>query len=158
VQQVFRSEELTNVAEESGRALLFQHGREERSLQPAGSRMEAAVPGPLISRYVIGAGGFIGEVTLFELSPEDFYVRGRDRRRYVELSDLHVHPLRRRRGWADVLIKAALREARNRDWPVFLRAIPYNKPALDKDDLIAFYKRYGFKSTRNDKREMVLKW
>jgi len=116
------------------------------------------MPGKDLQRWVIGAGGFIGEVTLFALSEDDSYIRGRDARVYVELSDLHTHPLRRGRGWARVLLETALAHAREQGWCVFLRAIPYNSPAMNVDALIEFYKSYGFKSTKYDKREMVLKW
>lgn len=116
------------------------------------------MPGPEIQRWTIGSGGFIGEVTLFELAPEDGYIRGRDSRTYVELSNLHVHPLRRGRGWSRKLLRAALAYARARDWCVFLRTIPYNKPAMDARMLAALYRRYGFRATRYDSREMVLRW
>ena len=113
------------------------------------------MPGPLVKRWKIGAGGFIGEVSLFELSNEDLYVRGRDRRKFVELSDLHVHPLRRGKGWGRELLSTALTHAQRYDWCVFIRVIPYAADPMELDCLMDFYKRYGFKSRRNDKREMI---
>lgn len=115
------------------------------------------MPGNLIQRWTIGHSGFIGEVSLFELAESDMYIRHTSKRTYVELSNLHIHPLRRGQGWADSLMVAALRYARQRGWVVFIRAIPYNKPRMTTDDLIAFYRRYGFRSRRSDEREMVLK-
>jgi GNAT superfamily N-acetyltransferase len=113
------------------------------------------MPGKLIQRWTIGKGGFIGEVSLFALSEEDVYVRGNDTRTYVELSNLHIHPLRRAKGWGRELLSTALVHAQHRGWVVFIRAIPYNAGSLDLDCLMAFYKRYGFKSTRRDRREML---
>ncbi len=115
------------------------------------------MPGKLIQRWTIGAGGFIGEVSLFELSIEDEYVRHGSKAIYVELSDLHVHSMRRGLGWAHLLVSAALQEAQRQGWRVFLRAIPYNKPTLNRDALIAFYRGWGFKSTKLDEREMIWK-
>jgi ribosomal protein S18 acetylase RimI-like enzyme len=113
----------------------------------------------LIQRWTIGAGGFIGEVSLFRLTEWDMYVRGKDTRTYVTLSNLHVHPLRRGRGWARLLMQAALTHAMDRGWCVFIRVVPYaNGDAMDVDQLIAFYKSYGFVSTRRDPREMVRRW
>lgn len=134
----------------------FQHTQEKRSLHQTHvwSRMKA----PTIARWTIGAGGFIGEITLKELSESDYYIRGRSKRKFVELTDLHIHPLRRRRGWADSLITTALRYAKRRNWCVFLRCVPYNKPRVRVAGLIALYSKYGFKSLKNDEREMVLKW
>lgn len=109
----------------------------------------------LIQRWTVGAGGFIGEVSLFHLSEYDLYVCKRYKYTFVELSNLHVHPLRRGRGWADTLMHAAIAHAEENAWGLFLRCVPYNKPLLTADELIAFYKRYGFKSTRNDPREML---
>lgn len=114
--------------------------------------------GKLIQRWVIGEGGFIGEVSLYELAESDTYIKGRSTQKFVELTNLHIHPLRRGRGWADSLITAALRYARRNGWCVFLRAIPYNKPRVRIEGLIEMYGKYGFKSTKHDRREMVLKW
>lgn len=113
------------------------------------------MPGKLIQRWTIGEGGFIGEVSLFELSNEDAYIKGRSQRVYVELSNLHIHPLRRGKGWSDSLMHAAMQYARARGWVVFIRAIPYNKPRIKLERLIAFYERRGFKSTKRDRREML---
>lgn len=115
------------------------------------------MPGKLIQRWTIGEGGFIGEVSLFELSDEDQYVRHTSARKYVELSNLHIHPLRRGLGWSDSLLIAAISYARARNWTIFLRAIPYNKPHMSADRLVAYYKCYGFRSRARDPREMVLK-
>lgn len=116
------------------------------------------MPGQVVQRWVIGRGGFIGEVSLFELSQNDAHVRGRDRRVYVELSNLHIHPLRRGRGWSHVLLRAALAHAAARGWCVFLRTVPYNKPTMNEELLRKLYRGYGFKSLRGDPREMVLRW
>lgn len=112
----------------------------------------------LIQRWTIGKGGFIGEVSLQQLSEWDLYVRGRDQRAYCELTNLYVHPLRRGQGWARILMETALQHAQARDWPVFLRCVPYGIEPSDLQRLMAFYRSYGFKSTRRDPREMVLKW
>ena len=114
--------------------------------------------GAFLCRWIVGAGGFIGEITLEAMTATDHYIRGRDKRVYVELTNLHIHPLRRGKGWSDILIRKALGHAQQRGWCVFLRCVPYNKPHMKADDLIAFYSRYGFKSLRGDRREMVLRW
>jgi ribosomal protein S18 acetylase RimI-like enzyme len=116
------------------------------------------MPGLLIQRWVIGDGGFIGEVSLFEMAEDDKYVITNKVLKYVELSDLHVHPLRRKSGWAHALMTIALKYAKRKGYRVFLRAIPYSKPKIKQEALIAFYKQYGFKSTRLDQREMMLNW
>ena len=116
------------------------------------------MPGKLIQRFTIGAGGFIGEVSLFELSQEDSYVRAAlgCTCKCVELSNLHVHPLRRCKGWGRELLSTALCHAQRHKWAVFIRVIPYAKDSIDLECLTKFYKRYGFTQLkRNDKRELI---
>jgi len=116
------------------------------------------MPGALIQRWTIGKGGFIGEVSLFELAEADMYVKGRSKRTYVELSNLYVHPLRRGRGWARELLKVAIAHARQNNHVVFLRAVPYGTAPHTLGDLLALYARYGFKhrAGADDLRELVL--
>lgn len=102
-------------------------------------------------RWKIGAGGFIGEVSLRSVADDDAYT-GAD----VELTDLHVHPLRRGRGWGRELVQCALAHAQRRRWVVFLRAVPYGSKPASLRQLIAFYKSCGFKQLRRgDDREYV---
>lgn len=115
------------------------------------------MPGELIQRWVIGNGGFIGEVSLFVLAESDHYIKGRSQRHYVELSNLYVHPKRRGRGWARELLTVAIQYAREREWIIFIRAIPYGKDHGELDELLATYRRYGFRSRKSDPREMVLR-
>ena len=94
-----------------------------------------------------------------EMSEWDRYVVGRDTARtYVELTNLYVHPLRRGRGWANELLSTAKEFAYDNNWNLFLRAVPYGKDPCEVEQLIALYKRHGFKSTRRDPREMLLRW
>lgn len=93
--------------------------------------------GKTIRRWKMGAGGFIGEVSLLEL-----------REGVVELSNLHVHPLRRGKGWSRVLVQTALDYADEQGWRVWLRITPYNNPTLDEHALRRFYAGFGFKLVR----------
>lgn len=110
----------------------------------------------LVKRWVIGAGGFTGEVSLQELLPDDSGAK-REGVRCVELTDFHVHPLRRGRGWGATLLGEALRHADRYGWDVFLRVVPYGKGGgLDVGQLRQLYHRYGFRRLRrNDDRELV---
>lgn len=109
----------------------------------------------MIQRWTVGRGGFIGEVSLCELLPMDANIKGNSTRTYVELTNLHIHPMRRGQGWATVLIRAALQHADERGWVVFLRCIPYNKPCITTTGLCKLYRQHGFKSRKTDPREMV---
>ncbi len=115
------------------------------------------MPGDFIQRWTMGAGGFIGEVSLFKLSAQDEHIAQRFPDT-VELSDLYVHPLRRGKGWARILLRSAIAHAAINEWNVFIRVIPYGKePIISLEDLIAFYKQHGFKHiNRRDRREMLL--
>jgi len=110
-----------------------------------------------IIRWKIGGGGFIGEVSLFELGEYDDYVARKAGSACVMLSNLHVHPLRRGRGWGRILVETALAHAQKKGWCVFIRVVPYNDSTLDAAGLTEFYKSLGFKSMRHDKREMLWK-
>jgi GNAT superfamily N-acetyltransferase len=114
--------------------------------------------GKLIQRWKMGAGGFIGEVSLFALAESDQYVRGRgDDRMYVELSNFYVHPLRRGRGWGRELLTTAIAYAQGSGWVIFLRVVPYGRSPSSVDELLVLYRQHGFKCTRCDPREMLLK-
>jgi GNAT superfamily N-acetyltransferase len=101
---------------------------------------------------VIGEGGFIGEISLYDLLPDDAYYIPAD----VELTDFHVHSLRRGLGWGHILMAAALRYADRYGWAVFLRAVPYGSTPAELTKLLKFYRSYGFRQVRRgDKRELI---
>jgi GNAT superfamily N-acetyltransferase len=118
----------------------------------------------LIERWVVGEGGFIGEASLIELSVDEHRRYSRRGRFICELTDVYVHPLRRGRGWARVVVEAALDYADAEGWDVFLRVVTYGKDSqrgphrLDVESLIAFYGRLGFVGRRDDPRCMVRRW
>lgn len=122
--------------------------------------MQRIVSGKVVGRWVVGTGGFLGEATLQGLLETDYYVRRSDEEpSYVELTNVYVHPQRRGRGWGAAVVEAALTHAERRGWPVFLRAIPYGKEPADLDQLIRFYRSYGFRQLRRgDARELIKRW
>ena len=90
---------------------------------------------------MIGAGGFIGEVSIVTTDRADAD---------VELTDLFVHPLRRGRGWASDLVDAALAFCSRKGWSVILRARPHGRERLSRPALVRFYAAKGFVSTDDD--------
>lgn len=94
-------------------------------------------------RWVIGAGGFLGEVTLRTVdSPWPFK---RSAVRTVELTDLFVHPARRGKGWSRELLRVATTYADVRQLDLILRVCAHGKkrgPGNNK--LIQLYESFGF--------------
>lgn len=122
----------------------------------------AATVCELIQRWTIGEGGFIGEASLIAASDDDHRIWSRDNRVIVELTDVYVHPLRRRNGWARECVQTALDFANAEEWDVFLRVAEYGTAGkygrLDTVALAAFYGRMGFNAARRDSRVMIKRW
>lgn len=111
---------------------------------------------------MVGEGGFIGEASLAEISEED-YRRVARRGRYVcELTDVYVHPLRRRLGWAREVVRVALDYADEEEWDVFLRVVEYGTTGkwgrASTEQLIKFYASMGFTQLKADPREMIRRY
>lgn len=110
----------------------------------------------MTERWIIGAGGFIGEVYLCEPPPE----AGPDLRRrpMLFMTDLWVHPLRRGRGWASELLHAATTWADSRRidlWTYVLR-FDDRPSAMSVGRLKALYEGRGFRPTGRKIPEPVL--
>jgi GNAT superfamily N-acetyltransferase len=116
---------------------------------------ELEVPGKLIVRFAIERGIFAGEASLFELAKSDEYVKHSSKKKYVELSDVFIDKGARSDGWGNMLINVALAYAQRNGWCIFLRAIPYDNSPLSVTELMGFYRKHGFKSTKHDEREMI---
>lgn len=96
-------------------------------------------------RWVIGAGGFIGEVSLVAVPPE--YPALNVSARCALLTDFYVHPLRRRRGWGEALLTAALQHADKHAIDLVLWAQPHGTRKhgrLNASQLVALYSSHGF--------------
>ena len=110
----------------------------------------------LIQRWVIGAGGFIGEASLITADPTLKLPAGMQA---CELTDVYVHPMRRGNGWARAVVETALAHADAHRWMVVLRVAAHGKRgrwgALTPDQLRTFYGSLGFKSTKADPDIMV---
>lgn len=106
----------------------------------------------LIERFVVGAGGFIGEVSFYPAPEEALHLKRRGRPLWF-LNDLYVHPLRRGRGWSNRLMCAALAHADDHKADVWLYAKPYGprrtkdgRPVgrMEQEKLALFYTEWGF--------------
>lgn len=87
-------------------------------------------------RFVIGSGGFIGEVSIIDGT----------------LTDLYVHPLRRGKGWGHKLMRKAVKWADKGGLRLKLRVHPFGKQTVrsarkiaPREGLINLYKQYGFR-------------
>lgn len=119
-----------------------------------------------VHRWVVGAGGFLGEASVVEVPAlnADMYRTARPAVRLLELTDVYVHPLRRGRGWATRLLQSAVDWADGAGVDLVLRACPYGPLAdrggraltrLDSAALAKFYVSYGFRPRKGDLHIMV---
>lgn len=110
-------------------------------------------------RWVIGTGGFIGEVSLYTLAYDTASYIPRKDIPCLEVSDLFVHPKRRDGGWATDLLKTVTKYADDTHTDLFLRVVSYGKVrGFDVRSLTTLYNKHGFKSYRRydtSGREMV---
>ena len=120
----------------------------------------------VIKRFVVGTGGFVGEASLAKLDANELTHR-RDGIFMVGLTDVYVHPLRRRRGWGRKVLKLAVRWADSRRCDVYTYIQPYGPTHLkdgrevsapDPETLRKLYNEYGFKTSRRDSSVMVRRW
>lgn len=106
-------------------------------------------------RWVMGSGGFIGEASL-AVPDEELARHTRKGVQLLELTDVYVHPLRRRNRWAHALLETATTHADAEHIDLVLRTIPYGKgDTLDWQRLAALYAQYGFRPRKCDPRQMV---
>jgi GNAT superfamily N-acetyltransferase len=97
----------------------------------------------LVYRYVVGHGGFIAEASLTE--PEPCCAELASEAPLVALTDVHCHPLRRRRGWASIVVAECVAFADAYGFDVYCYPAPFGngaKPELAA--LWAFYADHGF--------------
>ena len=119
------------------------------------------MPADCLQTFVLSNGDLevYGEVSLFQLSAEDSYIkRANDTRVYVEMSNLLVNAAWRENGYGRVLVHLAQQHAQQRGWCIFLRAIPYGDSPIDLMDLIAFYRRCGFRSSTRVGNQQEMIW
>jgi len=119
------------------------------------------MPADCLQTFVLSNGALevYGEVSLFQLSAEDSYIkRANDTRVYVEMSNLLVNTAWRKNGYGRVLVHLAQQHAWRRDWCIFLRAIPYGYSPIDLMDLMAFYRRCGFRSSTRVGNQQEMIW
>jgi GNAT superfamily N-acetyltransferase len=62
------------------------------------------------------------------------------------ITSLWVHPDDRKKGYADALLRAVLREYEHEEW-IYLEIAPYADRPLDSDALAVFYGKFGFYPT-----------
>lgn len=104
-------------------------------------------------RWTIGAGGFIGEVTLRAITSANVVNKVKKERDLMFLTNLFVHPLRRGRGWAQALLQTATTYADRSGVDLWLYARPYGCTRtkagrvhrLAEDELRRLYRRHGFR-------------
>lgn len=103
-------------------------------------------------RFTVGKGGFQGNLWLTKPTAELVTslpdLANLQRPAYV-VHGLLVHPLRRGKGWARILVETAQHYARAVDHDLYLWVEPYtastgSKPTVTKRQLQAFYRRLGF--------------
>jgi GNAT superfamily N-acetyltransferase len=98
-------------------------------------------------RWVIGAGGFIGEASITPVTKRDVLAYCQKDRPLAFLSDVRVHPLRRGRGWSDKLLRAVTRHCDRNGIDLWLYAKPFGpRPRPAVDDLARLYRRHGFRA------------
>jgi len=121
-------------------------------------------------RWTVGAGGFIGEVTVRPVT-DPAVLRSVQRKGVplLFLTELYVHPLRRGLGWSHTLIETAVAYAAGEGADLWLYASPYGpkrsghhsvrRPTIQ--ELEALYRRHGFRpvpyARTNYQHEMVLR-
>lgn len=103
----------------------------------------------------MGNGGFIGRVSLLE-PPEE--VEHRLKRPALGLgfvSDLLVHPLKRRTGWGNTLMDCITKHADRSKIDLWLYACPIKDefPSMTRGGLIAYYSRWGFEAVEKPEYE-----
>ncbi len=95
----------------------------------------------------IGSGGFVGSVTVMPI-PDGCEATGRRRGRpMMFLTYLFVHPLRRGRGWAEELLRAATEWADRVgvDLWLYVRAYGHPRGRATASQLREFYGSHGFR-------------
>lgn len=118
--------------------------------------------------WTIGAGGFRGEVSLLAPTDEALLWWQRPGFPLLYLTDLYVHPLRRRAGWARVLLDAAVAHADAAGADLWtwchshgVRQLSNGQKVSRPDNraLEALYKQYGFVTqVEHPQIEMVRRW
>lgn len=105
-------------------------------------------------RFVLGSGGFIGEVTLQTVPAErpDLELR---KGSTLALTKLYVHPLRRGKGWATTLINHATAHADASLLTLVLWTAPYGTRGRTKVELATIYGKHGFEFIGESTTEMV---
>jgi GNAT superfamily N-acetyltransferase len=100
-----------------------------------------------VKRWVIGAGGFIGEVSLAQASYCEASTFSRKGVRCVVLTNLYVHPLRRGNNWADSLMRQAVAYADRHQLDLVLTVKPHGPhPRASRRALEEFYLKFGFEA------------
>lgn len=113
----------------------------------------------VVHRWTVAEDGLEGEVSLCVLSQyEDVGLMNGSQ--MLELTDLWVERAARGRGWASELLRAACAWADEYQVDLFIRVVAYGRerPRINVEDLMPFYRRWGFVSRKSDQREMVRKW
>lgn len=121
-------------------------------------------------RWTVGAGGFIGEVTVRPVTdPDVLRAVQRPGVPLLFLTELFVHPMRRGRGWSHALLQAAIQHAAAEGADLWLYASPYGSKRAGHrsvhrpttEELEALYSRHGFRpvpyARTNYQHEMVLR-
>jgi GNAT superfamily N-acetyltransferase len=99
-------------------------------------------------RWVVGAGGFLGELTLAPIPEKRLrmglpYAKGQP---LLFVKDVRVHPRCRGRQWSDKLLAAATRWADRQGVDLWLYVEPFGRrPRPDSEALKRLYRRHGFR-------------
>lgn len=102
-------------------------------------------PTRYLHRWRIGEGGFIGDIGLREPNADELRAAGPSRL-VVGVAYLHVHPLRRGLGWADLLLKEAAAWADRSGATLVLYIASFGSSPTPEAVLRRLYERHGFRA------------
>lgn len=103
--------------------------------------------------WTVGAGGFIGSVSVVPITRTDVIEAVKKRKPLMFLTYLFIHPLRRGRGWSHTLLEAATGFADAQGIDLWLYARPYGLAVTKRgrihkaseSALVRLYQQHGFR-------------
>ena len=100
-----------------------------------------------------GAGGFIGDLGLREPTADELLVAQSSR--VLAVGYLHVHPLRRGRGWGECLVRSAVRWADQAGVELVLYVASFGSRESSEASLRRLYEAHGFVAAPRQRGESL---